>query len=78
MSHATLMVHVDVVGEMGAHVKVAGELAKRFRAHLIGISGWAPTSGLSCRRGASGSNAVDPALARDEIHTGYKRAAVLR
>jgi nucleotide-binding universal stress UspA family protein len=44
MSYATLMVHVDVVGEMGAHVKVAGELAKRFHAHLIGISGWAPTS----------------------------------
>jgi hypothetical protein len=41
MSYATLMVHVDVVGEMGAHVKVAGELAKRFHAHLIGISGWA-------------------------------------
>ena len=44
MSYATIMVHVDVVGELGAHVKVAGELATRFRAHLIGISGWSPTS----------------------------------
>jgi len=44
MSYATLMVHVDVAGEMGGHVKVAGELAKRLHAHLIGISGWAPTS----------------------------------
>jgi nucleotide-binding universal stress UspA family protein len=44
MSYATIMVHVDVVGELGAHVKVAGELAKRFHGHLIGISGWAPTS----------------------------------
>jgi nucleotide-binding universal stress UspA family protein len=44
MSYATLMVPVDVAGEMGAHVKVAGELAKRLHAHLIGISGWAPTS----------------------------------
>lgn len=44
MSYATLMVHVDVVGDLGAHVKVAGELAEQFHAHLIGISGWAPTS----------------------------------
>lgn len=44
MSYATLMVHVDVVGDLGAHVKVAGELAELFHAHLIGISGWAPTS----------------------------------
>jgi nucleotide-binding universal stress UspA family protein len=44
MSYATLMVHVDVAGELGAHVKLAGELAKRLHAHLIGISGWAPTS----------------------------------
>jgi nucleotide-binding universal stress UspA family protein len=44
MSYATLMVPVDVAGEMGTHLKVAGGLAKRFHAHLIGISGWAPTS----------------------------------
>ncbi len=44
MSYATVMVYVDVTGEMGAHVKVAGALADRFRARLIGISGWAPTS----------------------------------
>ena len=44
MSYATVMVHVDVAGEMGPHVKVAGELADRFHARLIGISGWAPTS----------------------------------
>ena len=44
MSYATVMVHVDVAGEMGAHVKVAAALADRFHARLIGISGWAPTS----------------------------------
>ncbi len=44
MSYATVMVHVDVTGEMGAHVKVAGQIADRFHARLIGISGWAPTS----------------------------------
>ena len=42
MSYATLMDHVD--GETDAHVKVAGELAERFHAHLIGIAGWAPIS----------------------------------
>jgi nucleotide-binding universal stress UspA family protein len=44
MSYATLMVHVDVAGELGGHVTVAAELAKRLHAHLIGISGWAPIS----------------------------------
>ena len=44
MSYATVMVYVDVAGEMGPHVKVAGELADRFHARLVGISGWAPTS----------------------------------
>jgi hypothetical protein len=44
MSYATVMVHVDVTEEMGAHVKVAGQIADRFHARLIGISGWAPTS----------------------------------
>ena len=44
MSYATIMVHVDVFGDLGAHVRVAGELAERFHARLIGISGWAPTS----------------------------------
>jgi len=45
MSYATVMVHVDVAGEMGTHVKVAAALADRFRACLIGISGW----GKPCR-----------------------------
>jgi nucleotide-binding universal stress UspA family protein len=44
MSYATLMAHVDVIGELGTHVKVAGDLAERFHAHLTGISGWAPMS----------------------------------
>ena len=44
MSYATVMVHLDVSGEMGLQVKVAAALADRFRARLIGISGWAPTS----------------------------------
>jgi hypothetical protein len=44
MSYATVMVHVDVTGEMGAHVKVARQIADRLRARLIGISGWALAS----------------------------------
>jgi beta-phosphoglucomutase-like phosphatase (HAD superfamily) len=38
------MVHVDVEGDLGPQVKVAGELAGPFDAHLIGIASWAPTS----------------------------------
>ena len=44
MSYAALMVHVDVEGDLGPQVKVAGELAGLFDAHLIGIAGWAPMS----------------------------------
>jgi nucleotide-binding universal stress UspA family protein len=44
MSYATLMVHVDADAELGGRVKVAAELAERFRAHLIGVAGWAPMS----------------------------------
>jgi nucleotide-binding universal stress UspA family protein len=44
MSYATLMVHVDLDGELGGRVKIAADLAERFRAHLIGVAGWAPMS----------------------------------
>ena len=44
MSYATLMVHVDVDGDMGGRVNVAAELTDRFSANLIGVAGWAPIS----------------------------------
>ncbi len=44
MTYATLMVHVDVDGELGGRVSVAADLADLFHAHLIGIAGWAPMS----------------------------------
>ena len=59
MSYATLMVHVDVDSELSGRVRVAADLADRFRAHLIGIAGWAPSS-LFPRRHAP----VDPGTDR--------------
>jgi nucleotide-binding universal stress UspA family protein len=44
VTYATLMVHVDVDGDLSGRVSVAAEFAERFRAHLIGIAGWAPMS----------------------------------
>ena len=44
MSYAALMVHVDLDGELAGRVQVAADLAERFRAHLIGVAGWAPMS----------------------------------
>jgi hypothetical protein len=38
MSYATLMVYVDVEGKIDGRVSVAADLARRFDAHLIGIS----------------------------------------
>jgi nucleotide-binding universal stress UspA family protein len=56
VSYATLMVHVDAEGELGGRVKVAAELAERFRAHLIGVAAWAPMSLF-----LSGQRVTDPA-----------------
>jgi nucleotide-binding universal stress UspA family protein len=44
MTYASLMVHVDVDAKLGARVGIAADLARRFRAHLIGVAGWAPMS----------------------------------
>jgi hypothetical protein len=44
MSYVSLMVHIDVEGELSARVSIAAELADRFRARLIGVAGWAPMS----------------------------------
>ncbi len=44
MFYETIMVHVDVDGELAARVRIAAEIAGRYRARLIGIAGWAPTS----------------------------------
>jgi nucleotide-binding universal stress UspA family protein len=44
MTYATLMVHVDVEGQLGSRVSIAADLAGRLKAHLIGISALAPMS----------------------------------
>jgi len=44
MSYATLMVYVDVEGKPDGRVSVAADLARRFDAHLIGITSGAPIS----------------------------------
>ena len=42
MSYATMMVYVDVDGELDGRVRVAAKLADRFQSHLIGVSAWMP------------------------------------
>jgi nucleotide-binding universal stress UspA family protein len=37
-------VHVDVDDELGGRVRIARDLADRFRAQLIGVGAWAPMS----------------------------------
>jgi nucleotide-binding universal stress UspA family protein len=44
MSYATLMVYVDVEGKPDGRVSIAGDLARRFNAHLIGIASGGPIS----------------------------------
>jgi nucleotide-binding universal stress UspA family protein len=47
MSFKTLMVHVDLDGELNGRVRLAAELAGRHEASLIGISAWAPRPSFS-------------------------------
>ena len=44
MSYASLLVHVDVDGELSGRISVAADLADRFHARMIGVAGWAPMS----------------------------------
>ena len=39
MSYSTLMVHLDLERSNESRLRIAGELAERFDARLIGISG---------------------------------------
>jgi nucleotide-binding universal stress UspA family protein len=47
MSFATMMVHVDVDPPPDARIRLAVELAARFRATLIGASAWEPRPPLT-------------------------------
>ena len=40
MSYSSLLVHVDVDGEIGGRVRLAAGLADRFHSHLIGAASW--------------------------------------
>jgi nucleotide-binding universal stress UspA family protein len=42
MSFATLMVHVDLYDSSDARIRLAGDLADRFKSNLIGIAACAP------------------------------------
>jgi nucleotide-binding universal stress UspA family protein len=62
MTYASLMVHVDVDAKLGARVGIAADLARRFRAHLIGVAGWAPMSVSPSGRQPNDSVPSDPRL----------------
>jgi nucleotide-binding universal stress UspA family protein len=40
MPYSSLLVHVDVDGELGGRVQLAAGLADRFHSHLIGVASW--------------------------------------
>lgn len=63
MSYATLMVHLDVDGDCDKRVQLAVDLADRFHASLIGVSGWAPRPAFMVQ-----GIVVDAALAEREYH----------
>jgi nucleotide-binding universal stress UspA family protein len=56
------MVHVDVDAELGARVRIAAELARRFDAHLIGVGGWAPMSVFLAEQAKSDPAPSEPHL----------------
>lgn len=62
MSYASIMVQVDVTGELNGRVRVAGELADRFQSHLIGISSWMPRPPFTVE-----GVMIDPVLSAEEL-----------
>jgi nucleotide-binding universal stress UspA family protein len=62
MSYAALMIHVDADGELGRHVEIAGALAERLRAHVIGVAGWAPMSVFLADAARAGASPPAPHL----------------
>ena len=62
MSYATIMVHVDVNGELNGRVQVAGELAGRFGSRLMRISAWMPRPPFALE-----GVVIDPALTEEDL-----------
>jgi nucleotide-binding universal stress UspA family protein len=62
MSYASIMVQVDVTGELNGRVRVAGQLADRFQSHLIGISSWMPRPPFTVE-----GVVIDPILSAEEL-----------
>lgn len=62
MSYASIMVQVDVTGELNGRVRVAGQLADRFQSHLIGISSWMPRPPFTVE-----GVVIDPTLSAEEL-----------
>ena len=46
MSYSSLLVHVDVDGEIGGRVRLAAGLADHFHSHLIGAASWMARAGI--------------------------------
>lgn len=62
MSYASIMVQVDVTGELNGRVRVAAQLADRFKSHLIGISSWMPRPPFTVE-----GVVIDPVLSAEEL-----------
>jgi nucleotide-binding universal stress UspA family protein len=61
MSYGSIMVQVDVTGELNGRIRVAGKLADRFQSHLIGICSWLPRPPFTIE-----GVAIDPVLTAEE------------
>ena len=70
MSYATIMVQVDVNGELGGRIHLAAKLADRFRSHLIGVSAWMPRPPFTIE-----GVMIDPKLTAADLR---ERSAVLK
>ena len=57
MSYATLMVNLDVGRPNKECLHIAGELAARFEARLIGVAGCRPPTAALLRGGRRGGGA---------------------
>ncbi len=66
MSYSTLMVHLDIDRPNDARLQIAGELAERFDARIIGIAA-ADTQPLYYMEGAVAQDVLEQDRVRPQI-----------
>jgi nucleotide-binding universal stress UspA family protein len=64
MTYASMMVQVDVTGDLNGRVRLAAQLADQFQSRLIGISSWMPRPPFAVE-----GVVIDPELTAEDLES---------